>query len=108
MLQRFRRLIGSVGFDLEEWIAPLLGDGAAHRAAQGLKSLLNWGRNSSRTMAHNTAEYLVEETRDLARGIDVVEWMDQVDLLRERADRCDARIARLERQHQNNSERRSE
>lgn len=101
VLQRFRRLLGGVGFDLEEWIAPLLGDGAAHRAAQGLKSLFNWGRNSSNTMAQNTAEYLVEETRDLARGIDVVEWMDQVDRLRERADRIEARVSRLERQHNN-------
>lgn len=98
VLQRFRRLLGRVGFDLEEWIAPLLGDGAAHRAAQGLKSLLNWGRDSSRTMAQNTAEYLVEETRDLARGIDVGEWMDEVDRLRERTDRIEARMSRLERQ----------
>ena len=44
------------------------------------------------------AEYLVEETRDLARGIDVEEWMDQVDRLRERSDRIEARLARLERQ----------
>lgn len=101
VLQRFRRLLGSVGFDLEEWIAPLIGDGAAHRAAQGLKSLLNWGRDSGNTMAQNTAEYLVEETRDLARGVDVMEWMDQVDRLRERADRIDARIARLERNKKN-------
>ncbi|MDB5968222.1 MAG: hypothetical protein JWQ90_672 [Hydrocarboniphaga sp.] len=97
VLQRFRRLLGRVGFDFEEWIVPLLGDGAAHRAAQGLKALINWGRNSSRTMAQNTAEYLVEETRDLARGIDVTEWMDEVDRLRERADRIEARMSRLER-----------
>jgi ubiquinone biosynthesis protein UbiJ len=107
VLQRFRRLLASVGFDIEEWIAPLLGDGAAHRAAQGLKSLFNWGRSSSNTMAQNTAEYLVEETRDLARGVDVVEWMDQVDQLRERSDRIEARLSRLERRIQNNNERRS-
>jgi ubiquinone biosynthesis protein UbiJ len=106
VLQRFRRLLASVGFDIEEWIAPLLGDGAAHRAAQSLKSLFNWGRASSNTMAQNTAEYLVEETRDLARGVDVVEWMDEVDRLRERTDRIDARMSRLERSKQNNSERR--
>ena len=98
VLQAFRRLLGRVGFDIEEWIAPLIGGAAAHRAAQGLKALLGWGRDSSRTLAQNTAEYLVEETRDLARGIDVEEWMDQVDRLRERSDRIEARLARLERQ----------
>ena len=107
VLQRFRRLLASVGFDIEEWIAPLLGDGAAHRAAQGLKSLFNWGRSSSQTMAQNTAEYLVEETRDLARGVDVAEWMDAVDRLREHADRIEARLSRLERSSRNNSEHRA-
>ncbi|EIT71717.1 MULTISPECIES: ubiquinone biosynthesis accessory factor UbiJ [Hydrocarboniphaga] len=101
VLQRFRRLLGRVGFDIEEWIAPFIGDGAAHRAAQGLKSLLGWTRRSTDTLAQNTAEYLREETRDLARGVDVEEWMDDVDRLRERIDRFEARVAQLERNKAN-------
>ncbi len=97
VLQRFRRLLGRVGFDLEEWIAPLIGDGAAHRATQALRSLLGWTRRSGDTLAMNTAEYLREETRDLARGVDASDWMDDVDRLRERVDRFEARIAQLER-----------
>lgn len=96
VLQRFRRLLGRVGFDFEEWIAPLLGDGAAHRAAQGLKSLFGWARRSADTLALDTAEYLREETRDLARGVDVEDWMNDVDKLRERIDRFEARLRAAE------------
>ncbi len=98
VLQRFRQLLESVGFDLAEWLAPLLGNGAAHRIAQGVRSLFSWGRKSADTLSLDAAEYLREETRDLARGVDVADWMDEVDRLRERTDRMDARIARLERQ----------
>lgn len=97
LLHRFRRMLGKVGLDLEEWAAPLLGDGAAHRLAQGLKTLFGWSRRSADTLAQNTAEYLREETRDLARASDVADWMTEVDLLRERVDRLEARLAQLER-----------
>lgn len=97
VLQRFRRLLGRVGFDLEEWLAPLLGDGAAHRAVQGLQTLLGWTRRSADALTLNTAEYLREETRDLARAIDVEEWMEAVDRLRERLDRFEARLTAAER-----------
>jgi ubiquinone biosynthesis protein UbiJ len=57
---------------------------------------MGWGRNTASTLGLDTAEYLREETRDLARGSDAAEWMDNVDLLRERVDRFEARIEKLE------------
>jgi ubiquinone biosynthesis protein UbiJ len=44
----------------------------------------------------DTAEYLREETRDLARKIDVEEWMEAVDSLRDDVERLEARLRRLE------------
>mgnify|MGYP000187317940 FL=1 len=71
--------------------------GAAHRLVGGLKGLFGWGRNAADRLSVDAAEYLTEESEDLARAADVEEWMDGVDQLREGVDRFDARLALLER-----------
>jgi ubiquinone biosynthesis protein UbiJ len=96
LLQRFNRLLARVGFEPEEFAARFVGDAAAHRLTQGLQSVFGWGRRSAGTLALDTAEYLREETRDLARAADVEEWMDAVDAVRDGADRLEARLQRLE------------
>lgn len=97
LLQRFSTLVAKVGFDPAEWLAPWLGDGAAHRVGEGLRGLLGWGRASASTLALDTAEYLREETRDLAHRADVERWTEGVDAARRRAEQLAARLARLER-----------
>lgn len=96
-LRQFAAAIDLVGADVEEWLAPWLGDVIAHRAAGALRGLFDWGRQTFSALADNTAEYLQEETRDLARRVDVDEWMDEVELLRDSVDRFEARLQRLER-----------
>jgi ubiquinone biosynthesis protein UbiJ len=96
LLRRFQAILAKVGFDPEELAARLLGDGAAHRVVGGLRGLLGWGRRAGGRLSQDTAEYLVEETGDLARGADVADWMDAVDSLRAGVDRLEARLARLE------------
>lgn len=96
LLRRFNRMLARVGFDPEEVAARFVGDAAAHRLNQGLQSLFGWGRRSVDTLALDTAEYLREESRDLARASDVAEWMEAVESLRDGVDRLDARLRRLE------------
>lgn len=96
LLVRFNKLLAKVGFDPEELLAKFFGGSAAHRIHQGLQKFMGWGRRSADTLSLDTAEYLREETRDLARGSDAAEWMDNVDSLRERVDRFEARIEKLE------------
>lgn len=97
LLNRFNGLLRKVGFDPEELVARLIGDGAAHRLVGGLKGLFGWGRNAAERLSVDAAEYLTEESEDLARAADVEEWMDGVDQLREGVDRLEARLALLER-----------
>ena len=97
LLQRFSTLMSRVGFDPAEWLAPWLGDGAAHRVSQGLRGLLGWGRASASTLALDAAEYLREETRDLAHREDVAKWSEGVDAARKRSEQLAARLDRLER-----------
>ena len=73
-------------------MAPRIGSGV-------LGGLMRWARGTADTLALDTAEYLREETRDLAHRADVEEWMDAVDGVRERADRFAARLQRLESRH---------
>lgn len=96
LLDRFRAMTARVGFDPEEWLAPMLGGTAAHRLVGGLKRMFDWSRGNAQRMADHSAEYLREETYDLARGRDVGEWMNQVDDAREALDRIEARLRRLE------------
>lgn len=96
LLAQFRSMVARVGFDPEEWLAPLIGGVAAHRVVGGLKKMFDWSRGNARRVADNGAEYLREETYDLARGRDVETWMDEVDDTRETLDRLEARLRRLE------------
>ena len=62
-------------------------------AAQGA---LGWLEKLGRTARQNVAEYLQEESRDLAAGPEVEEFVRGVDGLRDTAERVEARLARLE------------
>lgn len=97
LLHRFTRLLARIGFEPEELIARFTGDGAAHRLMGGLQSLFGWGRQSAKTMTLNTAEYLREETYDLARKVDADDWGTAVETLRDDVARLEARLKRLEK-----------
>ncbi|MDR3417800.1 MAG: SCP2 sterol-binding domain-containing protein [Nevskia sp.] len=103
LLQRFNAMLARVGFDPEELAARLVGDGAAHRLVGSLRDLFGWGRHAAQRLSQDTAEYLAEETGDLATGAAIEEWMHGVDALRESADRLEARLALLERQNDGTS-----
>lgn len=96
LLDRFRQMLTTVGFDPEEWLAPILGGVQAHRLVDGFKQLLGWTRTSTRRFADHGAEYLREESYDLARARDVERWANEVDDARDALDRMDARLKRLE------------
>lgn len=100
LLEKFRSMVTKVGFDPEEWMAPMLGGAAAHRLSNGLKQLFGWSQTNSKRMADHTAEYLREESYDLARGRDVDHWMDEVDSTRAALDRLEARVNLLEAGHE--------
>jgi ubiquinone biosynthesis protein UbiJ len=52
-------------------------------------------RHSARAFARDAAEYVSEESRDIAAKAEVETFLDEVDALRERADRLEARVRRL-------------
>ena len=93
----FRRLLEAARPDYEEELSRFTGDAAAHYLAGFARDAAAFGRRAGDTLARNTAEYLTEESRDLPVRVEVEEFLEDVDRLREAVDRLDARIAAAER-----------
>ena len=96
LFKDFADILQRIDFRPTELAAHWIGEGAAHRLGHTLQGLLGWGRRSAATLTAQGAEYLREETRDLARRIDAQEWMDAVDTLRSDTAQLDVRVRRLE------------
>ena len=96
--QKFRDLLRHAQPDVEEELSRVIGDVAAHQVANFARGFLDWGRRASTAFAGNVAEYLQEEGRDVPARVEVEEFLEGVDELREATDRLEARLARLEAQ----------
>jgi ubiquinone biosynthesis accessory factor UbiJ len=94
--QRFRDLLQQTQPDFEEELSRVVGDVAAHQVANVARGFLDWGRKAADSFSSNVAEYLQEEGRDVPSRVEVEEFLEAVDQLREAADRLDARLGRAE------------
>jgi len=93
----FRRLLDAARPDLEEELSRVTGDVAAHYLARFAREAADFGRRAGDAFARNLAEYLTEESRDLPVRLEVEEFLEGVDRLRESVDRLEARVAAAER-----------
>jgi ubiquinone biosynthesis protein UbiJ len=85
------------GFD-PDWDAPFaraFGPILGPQVARTLREGLRQGGTLARGLARDSAEFLTEESRDLVAKAELEAFYDDVDALRERADRLAARVARL-------------
>jgi ubiquinone biosynthesis accessory factor UbiJ len=81
--------------DVEEAFAQTFGDVLGVPLARGLRQAFNFMRESAQALTQDTAEFLREESRDLIAPAEMEQFLDDVDGLRERADRLGARVQRL-------------
>jgi len=94
--QHFRDLLQQAQPDFEEEMSRVVGDVAAHQVANFARGFFDWGRKAADSFSTNVAEYLQEEGRDVPARVEVEEFLEGVDQLREDTDRLEARLARLE------------
>ena len=94
--QKFRDLLAEAQPDFEEELARVIGDVAARRVANVARDLLDWGRKAAGSFTGSVVEYLQEEGRDLPTRVEVDEFLEGVDRLRDDTERLEARLARLE------------
>ena len=96
--QRFQNLLQQAQPDFEEELSRVVGDVAAHQVANVARGIFDWGRKAADSFSQDVAEYLQEEGRDVPTRVELEEFLESVDHLREAADRLEARLARLESQ----------
>jgi ubiquinone biosynthesis protein UbiJ len=91
----YRELLSLARPDAEEELSRILGDVPARRLGNLARQTLGWLKGAKRSIGENIAEYLTEESRDLVNRTELEEFLRGVDVVREGADRLEARIERL-------------
>jgi ubiquinone biosynthesis protein UbiJ len=92
LARRLEKLFRNYRPDIEEAFARTFGDTFGVPLAQGLARAFAWTRESAQALTQDTAEFLREESRDLIAPAEMEQFLDDVDSLRERADRLEARV----------------
>ena len=92
----FQALLGFARPDLEEELAAVVGDVAAHRLGELARGLRSWSRQASDTMSENIREYLQEESRRTPSRYEVERFGRQLQVLRDDVARAEARLKQLE------------
>lgn len=93
--QRLQAILKAVSIDGEAVLARILGDIAAHQASYRAGEIQHWVRQQIQQANTNTQEYLHYETRLLPTALELDDFCQQVDRLRDDAARLEARIQRL-------------
>ena len=93
--RQFKSLLADMQIDWEEHLSRLTGDIVAHRIAGLFKQLTQWSSSAADNFADDLGEYLQEESRDVVSGAEMEMFYQQVDQLRDDAERLTARIDRL-------------
>ncbi len=93
--QKFQSFVQSLEIDWQEPIAKVFGDPLGHTLSQGLKSFSGWLIQTGNSMRQDASEYLQEEAKVAPSLSEQQLFFDQVDQIRSKTDRLNARIARL-------------
>lgn len=95
LARRIERIATRFAPDFDEAFARVFGDVAGFQIARALRRAFTGLRDSARGFARDGAEFLTEESRDVVAKAELETFLDDVDALRERADRLEARVRRL-------------
>lgn len=95
--QQFQDLLAGTDWDWEEQLSHVTGDVIAHQAGRLVAQVGRLLRDTRETLADDCSEYLQEESRLLPTRIELRYFLDDVDNLRDAAERLQARVERLQR-----------
>ncbi|HEX7817267.1 ubiquinone biosynthesis accessory factor UbiJ [Dyella sp.] len=96
LARRLEKLASQFAPDFEEAFARTFGDVFGVPLARAIRKGLAHARTSARHATEDTADWLRDEIRVAAAPGETEGFLDEVDLLRERSERLEARLARLE------------
>jgi ubiquinone biosynthesis protein UbiJ len=98
LARRLEKLAGGFAPDIEEAITRSLGDVLGVPIARALREGFARARDTATHLGEDGAAWLRDEARIALAPGEMESFLDEVDALRERTERLDARLARLERQ----------
>jgi ubiquinone biosynthesis accessory factor UbiJ len=88
-------LLRNLRWEVEEDLARLLGDAAAHRIARTGRDLFAWQKDAAARFGQNVAEYLTEEAALLAPPADLARFTREVTETREAVQALERRLERI-------------
>jgi ubiquinone biosynthesis accessory factor UbiJ len=95
LARRLQRLAERFDPDWQQPFTAVFGDVIGVQIANGVAAALRQARVGGQKFAETAAEYLTEESRDLVPRAELDAFYDDVDTLRDDAERLASRIARL-------------
>ena len=95
LARQFEKIVRDFRPDFEEAFAQTFGDVLGVPIARVVGSAFAWTRDSAKSLALDAVEFVRDESGDAVAAAEAGRFFDDVDDLRERADRLDARIRRL-------------
>jgi ubiquinone biosynthesis accessory factor UbiJ len=95
LARRLQRLAERFDPDWQLPFAAVFGDVLGVQIANALAAALRQARDGGRRFAETAAEYVTEESRDVVPRAELEAFYDDIDTLRDDAERLKARVARL-------------
>ncbi|GGO78272.1 hypothetical protein GCM10011348_09800 [Marinobacterium nitratireducens] len=95
LAMRLQEILADADIDWEGLLAELIGDLPAHQAARFVRWQRDYWTQAGDSLSHNLGEFLQEEARLLPPRPELEGFMADVDDLRQRSDRLEARLQRV-------------
>ncbi|MFN3843899.1 MAG: SCP2 domain-containing protein [Rehaibacterium terrae] len=96
LARRLQKLAKDFAPDWDKPFADLFGEVVGMQLARAVRGALAAGLSGARALARDAADYLSEESRLVASKVELEQFHDEVDAVRERAERLAVRIQRLQ------------
>lgn len=94
---RLQQIAARLDIDFEEAFARHLGDAPAHELVRAVRGFGGWLSGTGTALLEDASEYLRHEAAITPRRAEVDRFVNDVDDLRDDAERLEAHVARLER-----------
>jgi ubiquinone biosynthesis protein UbiJ len=95
LARQFEKIVRDFRPDFEEAFAQTFGDVLGVPIARVVGSAFAWTRDSAKSITLDAVEFVRDESRDAVASQEAEKFFDEVDDLRERTDRLDARMRHL-------------
>jgi ubiquinone biosynthesis protein UbiJ len=100
LVQEFEKILKKVDVDWEEQLAHYVGDSIAHQSFVQLKKTGDFFSRSIQVLKDNFQEFIHEELSIAPSSFEVEDFYQKIAALQNDVDRIEARIARLNTDHQ--------